>query len=59
VTAISANSGVNWKFKGEALALNPYCPWFDTDSDNQESSSNRCVFIVSSHGGIVFETSVR
>jgi hypothetical protein len=35
VAAISTDWGASWIFKGEALALNPYCPWDVTDPDNQ------------------------
>jgi len=39
VAAISTDWGP-WIFKGEALALNPYCPWFPSDPDNQFVSVN-------------------
>src|SRR5208283_2227126 len=35
VAAISSDLGATWQFVGEALALNPYCPWDVTDPDNQ------------------------
>jgi hypothetical protein len=35
VAAFSNDWGATWHFKGEALGLNPYCPWDDTDPDNQ------------------------
>lgn len=38
VTATSSDLGLTWTFKGEALALNPYCPWDMTDPDNQNVS---------------------
>jgi hypothetical protein len=34
VSAFSNDWGVTWHFTGEALALNPYCPWDPTDPDN-------------------------
>jgi hypothetical protein len=34
VAATSTDWGASWTFKGEALALNPYCPWDPTDPDN-------------------------
>lgn len=34
VAAISTDWGATWHFRGEALALNPYCPWDPTDPDN-------------------------
>ncbi|HLW93527.1 MAG TPA: hypothetical protein VKS78_19800, partial [Roseiarcus sp.] len=34
VGAISTDWGATWQFMGEALGLNPYCPWDDTDPDN-------------------------
>ncbi len=34
VAAISNDWGASWIFQGEALALNPYCPWDPTDPDN-------------------------
>jgi len=34
VAAISTDWGESWLFEGEALALNPYCPWDATDPDN-------------------------
>jgi hypothetical protein len=34
VSAFSNDFGVTWHFTGEALALNPYCPWDATDPDN-------------------------
>ena len=40
VAAISTDWGASWIFKGEALALNPYCPWFPSDPDNQFVSVN-------------------
>ena len=38
VGAVSTDWGASWRFMGEALALNPYCPWDDTDPDNQNVS---------------------
>ena len=40
VAAISTDEGATWHFRGEALALNPYCPWDATDPDNQFVSVN-------------------
>jgi hypothetical protein len=40
VAAISTDEGHFWHFRGEALALNPYCPWDATDPDNQFVSVN-------------------
>lgn len=40
VAAISTDWGAYWIFKGEALALNPYCAWFPSDPDNQFVSVN-------------------
>jgi len=40
VAAISFDWGVSWIFRGEALGLNPYCPFYDTDPDNQNVSVN-------------------
>jgi len=40
VAAISTDWGVSWIFKGEALALNPYCPWDATDPDNLNLNVN-------------------
>jgi hypothetical protein len=34
VRATSKDFGATWTFGGEALALNPYCPWDATDPDN-------------------------
>jgi hypothetical protein len=34
VAATSEDGGATWRFQGEALALNPYCPWDPTDPDN-------------------------
>jgi hypothetical protein len=34
VSALSFDWGATWLFTGEALALNPYCPWDPTDPDN-------------------------
>jgi hypothetical protein len=34
VSAISSDWGATWIETGEALALNPYCPWDATDPDN-------------------------
>jgi hypothetical protein len=34
VAAISTDWGASWIFKGQALALNPYCPADATDPDN-------------------------
>ena len=34
VSAFSNDWGVTWHFTGQALALNPYCPWDPTDPDN-------------------------
>jgi hypothetical protein len=40
VAAISEDWGRSWTFKGEALALNPYCPWDATDPDNLNVNVN-------------------
>jgi hypothetical protein len=40
VEAISTDWGASWIFKGEALALNPYCPWDATDPDNLNLNVN-------------------
>ncbi|WOJ90939.1 hypothetical protein RZS28_06540 [Methylocapsa polymorpha] len=40
VEAISTDWGASWIFKGEALALNPYCPWDPTDPDNLNVNVN-------------------
>ena len=40
VSAVSTDWGVNWTFTGEALALNPYCPWDPTDPDNLNVNVN-------------------
>jgi hypothetical protein len=40
VAAISTDWGVSWRFKGEALALNPYCPWDATDPDDLSVNVN-------------------
>jgi hypothetical protein len=40
VAAFSNDWGATWHFKGEALGLNPYCPWDSTDPDNQFVSVN-------------------
>jgi hypothetical protein len=40
VAAISTDEGYSWHFRGEALALNPYCPWDATDPDNLFVSVN-------------------
>jgi hypothetical protein len=34
VAATSNDLGATWHFKGQALALNPYCPWDPSDPDN-------------------------
>jgi hypothetical protein len=34
VAAISSDWGASWHFQGEALALNPYCPFDATDPDD-------------------------
>jgi hypothetical protein len=34
VSAFSNDLGITWHFTGEALALNPYCPFDPTDPDN-------------------------
>ena len=34
VSAVSTDWGAHWVFTGEALRLNPYCPFFATDPDN-------------------------
>jgi hypothetical protein len=34
VSAISTDWGASWTFTGEALRLNPYCPFFPSDPDN-------------------------
>ena len=34
VSAFSNDWGATWHFTGQALALNPYCPWDPTDPDN-------------------------
>ncbi len=38
VGAISTDWGASWHVLGKALALNPYCPWDDTDPDNLDVS---------------------
>jgi hypothetical protein len=40
VAAISTDEGASWHFRGEALALNSYCPSDATDPDNQFVSVN-------------------
>jgi hypothetical protein len=35
VSALSSDLGKTWVFNGMALALNPYCPTYPTDPDNQ------------------------
>lgn len=40
VSAISSDLGVTWIFTNEALALNPYCPWDQTDPDNLNVNVN-------------------
>jgi hypothetical protein len=40
VAAISTDEGRFWHFRGEALALNPYCPWDATDPDNLNLNVN-------------------
>jgi hypothetical protein len=40
VAAISTDWNVSWIFKGEALALNPYCPRDATDPDNLNLNVN-------------------
>ncbi len=40
VSAISSDWGASWIATGEALALNPYCPWDPTDPDNQNLNVN-------------------
>jgi hypothetical protein len=40
VAAISEDWGASWKFVGEALQLNPYCPWDPTDPDNLNLNVN-------------------
>jgi hypothetical protein len=40
VAAISTDEGASWHFRGEALALNPYCPWDATDPDNLNLNVN-------------------
>ncbi|WP_026606048.1 hypothetical protein [Methylocapsa acidiphila] len=40
VAATSSDWGATWTFKGEALALNPYCPWDATDPDNLNLNVN-------------------
>jgi hypothetical protein len=40
VAATSADWGATWQFKGEALALNPYCPFDATDPDNNYVTVN-------------------
>ena len=40
VAAISHDWGRSWTFKGEALALNPYCPFDVTDPDNLNVNVN-------------------
>jgi hypothetical protein len=40
VAAISLDWGASWQFTGEALALNPYCPWDATDPDNLNVNVN-------------------
>jgi hypothetical protein len=34
VYATSTDNGATWRFDGEALGLNPYCPWDATDPNN-------------------------
>jgi hypothetical protein len=38
VSAFSNDWGVTWHFTGQALALNPYCPFDATDPDNRNVS---------------------
>ena len=40
VAAISPDWGATWIFTGEALRLNPYCPWDLTDPDNLNINVN-------------------
>jgi hypothetical protein len=40
VSAFSNDWGATWHFTGEALALNPYCPWDPTDPDNLNLNVN-------------------
>ncbi len=40
VAAVSSDWGASWHFTGEALALNPYCPWDPTDPDNLNLNVN-------------------
>ena len=40
VSAFSTDLGRSWTFTGEALALNPYCPFDATDPDNLNVSAN-------------------
>jgi hypothetical protein len=40
VAAISTDWGISWHFRGEALGLNPYCPWDATDPDNLNINVN-------------------
>jgi hypothetical protein len=40
VAAVSTDWGATWTFTGEALALNPYCPWDPTDPDNLNVNVN-------------------
>jgi hypothetical protein len=40
VSATSSDWGKTWIETGEALALNPYCPWDATDPDNNNVSVN-------------------
>jgi hypothetical protein len=40
VSAFSTDWGATWKFTGQALALNPYCPWDPTDPDNLNVNVN-------------------
>jgi hypothetical protein len=40
VSAFSNDWGTTWHFTGEALALNPYCPWDPTDPDNLNLNVN-------------------
>lgn len=40
VAAISTDLGASWHFRGQALALNPYCPWDATDPDDLNLNVN-------------------
>jgi hypothetical protein len=40
VSAFSTDWGATWHFTGQALALNPYCPWDPTDPDNLNLNAN-------------------